>query len=334
MQFWKWILDRLPALTIADAELDKFNKVSTTRFFNMSLHNHSMAFASMLDMDEWEKFAAPWIDVIGEGGWQTSYAAEIEAIGSSLNVNVPKPPATVTLPKKSVSRPPRAMVHSFGPNVIERYECVHLLTVPLVEWRYVDQKARPRAMKAIAFYIFVAHKWYERVMKHMLSIELGRTLREEFMEFLDEHWKVPRRAASSAQDKDKTDTPPGAGPSQGITTVTEALTTRRQWDKAIVDRILSKESAPTKSRSERIALRDLAERRERWHGYATVLKQVTKAIAKSPMAHYLPSEKDIMEGQVGEALENLFSVCSTVVFVRYADTHARSVGTHQQREPR
>lgn len=316
-------MDRLPALTIADAELDKFNKVSTTRFFNMSHHNHSVAFGLLQATDNpgpWEKFAAPWIDILGEGGWETSYATEIEAIGNALNVFVPKPDTLATLPKKAVSRPPRSPLHSFGPNVIERYESVHLLTVPLVEWRYVDHKSRPRAMKAIAFYIFVAHKWYERVMKHMLSIELGRTLREEFMEFLDEHWKLPPRADPPAVDSDKadgadnTDDQPVAGPSQGVTTVAQALTTRRQWDKVIVDRILGKQSAPARSRTERLALRELAERRERWQGYANVFKQVTKVIEKSPMAQYMPLEKDDMEGEVGAALENLFSVCAPLLF--------------------
>lgn len=307
-QLWEWIFNRLPELTRADAELEKFNSIHTTRFFSMSLNSHSsaLAYANQLDEPAWDTFSAPWIDILGEDGWLPSYTREIDAIGHSLYLHVPKPLVVERLAKNVVLRYPRSKKHSLGVKIHDKYECVNLLDVHLVEWREVDSKARLRGMHGIAFYIFVAHKWYERTMKHMLSTDVGRCLREDFMEFLDDYWEMTPRPPVDEQGKRAEQ--PAAGPSQ-VTVDTPVACSRVQWDKPIVDRLLANASLPVGNRDYQLELRELAAKRQRFKEYTSGMTQLVKFLEKSPLVKYLPSEKALMEGEVGAAVENLITVC-------------------------
>lgn len=287
----------------------------------MSINNHNSAlsYANQLDDPAWDTFSAPWIDILGEDGWLPSYTREIDAIGHSLYLHVPKPLVVERLAKNVVLRYPRSKKHSLGVKIHDKYECVNLLDVHLVEWREVDSKARLRGMHGIAFYIFVAHKWYERTMRHMLSTDVGRCLREQFMEFLDERWGMPpphpvdqqgtRAEQPDAGPSQGTLDPPVAGSSPQVPTIDVAVTSRVQWDKPIVDRLLANASLPVETRDYQLEMRELAEKRQRLDAYTSGMKQLVKFLEKSPLVKYLPSEKGLMEGEVGAAVENLITVC-------------------------
>ncbi|EIW54596.1 uncharacterized protein TRAVEDRAFT_50732 [Trametes versicolor FP-101664 SS1] len=319
-KLWEWIFHRLPELTRADVELEQFNGIHTTRFFSMStnIHNSALSYADQLDDPAWDTFSAPWIDILGEDGWLPSYTREIDAIGHSLHLNVPKPLVVERLAKNMVLRYPRSKKHSLGVKVHDKYECVNLLDVHLVEWREVDSKARLRGMHGIAFYIFVAHKWYERTMSHMLSTDVGRCLREQFMEFLDEHWGMapPHPVDQQGKRTEQPDSgpsqgtlhpPPVAGSSRQVPTIDVAVTSRVQWDKSIVDRLLANASLPVEIRDYQLEMRELAEKRQRLDAYTSGMKKLVKFLEKSPLVKYLPSEKGLMEGEVGAAVENLIT---------------------------
>ncbi|OJT08053.1 hypothetical protein TRAPUB_1052 [Trametes pubescens] len=311
-KFWQWILDHMPQILLADALLEEVASVEATRFYCMSVNAmNNTADALRTDSDNWATLSEPWIAALGEDGWKDSYTREVVEIGTILTTHVPKSdkqPATIG--KKAIVRTPRYVTRSLGAGSLDKHECMRFLTINVLEWRAVDPKNRDRNLYGIAFHIFVAHKMYEKTLKHMLATDVGRTLREDFLHFLDEQWNcvLPVDPIPQADPEQpvaglsyvEAPAPPPLAP---IPLICSAP--RRQWDQVIVDRLLKNAPPPVRTREERIALREIAARRARWEEYTNNLAHIVNTVLKSPLAQYLPSEKDTIEGNIGDVLEQL-----------------------------
>lgn len=277
---WLWIFDHIPQLTVADTELKEVVTVDETRFYNLSLNSMNNAYQTAQEGGQkWERFLSPWAAVLGEGGWLQEHKDEISAVVAILTAHTPRVDRVETLVGSRVVRIPRVVTAPLSRAALDRHECMYFLTVNVLEWRALDLRNREKNLQGLAFHIFIAHKLYEKTMKHMLATDVGQSLREKFMTFLDMHWN------RSAQPPSKVDAPvtepAAAGPSD-VGVVPEkapplpliSSAPRRRWDQVIIDRLLDNGPRAVRTAAERLALRELVARRNRWEQYTASLRTI------------------------------------------------------------
>lgn len=268
--------------------LSKRISLEATRFYNLNLNGWRVAGKLAIDKKtaKFEKETESWIQVLGEDGWTPSDQDALSEIAELLSNHVPKPVKIDKLAARKLSRPPRAVTSSLPKASVAKYECLRFLSLNALEWRNIDGSDRPKELAGLAFYVFIAHKLYVKQTEIAVKTDVGLKLREDFLKFLSDNWKVSHSIEPSV--------------------VVEK--TRTQWDDPILARILTDAPPPKRTREEALVVYDHHQAEARWDTYALDLKKFVMMAKAASFARNTPGEPDTVNSEFAAAMDTAIEV--------------------------
>ncbi len=322
LQLWQWIFDHRIELLQVDTLIAQKTTLEEVRFYNFNLNRWALAGQNVInnEMSTFGTATEQWIGVLGSEGWTRTDTDAVSEITATLVSHVARPPQIDKLASRRVNRPARIPTSALPKAAVTKYECLRFLSLNALEWRYFDSNNRRKMLAGIALFIYVAHKLYVQQSQLVLHTDVGLKLRNDFVKFLSDNWKVPQSSVEPSVVLEKK---------------------RSQWDDPIVTRILTDAPPPTRTREEALVAYDKAIAETRWEKYALDVKRIVTVCKASSFARNIPGDTETVNEDVAAAIDGLIDVRFYSFWLTYvcmyvcthAHSYSSSPGCDQERQP-